>query len=152
MSNLAVNRKASFTYEFLQKFEGGLALTGSEVKSAKKGSIDLKASYLSIEKNELWVKNMHIAKYGPSGPMPDYDPTRQRKVLVHKKEIKQLLGKTQSRGLTIVPIRVYTKGDLVKIEFALARGKKKYEKRDSIKKRDVDRKIKEEIKKTRYGT
>jgi SsrA-binding protein len=95
---------------------------------------------------------MHIAKYAPAGPQPDYDPLRPRKVLVHKKELKQLQSKSQSDGLTIVPIRVYTKGDLVKIEFALARGKKSYEKRDSIKKRDVQRHMKEEMKKTRFGS
>jgi SsrA-binding protein len=152
MANLAVNRKASFNYELLDRFEGGLALTGGEVKSSKKGSVDMKGSYLSVEREELWIKNMHIAKYAPAGPQPDYDPLRPRKVLVHKKELKQLQSKSQSDGLTIVPIRVYTKGDLVKIEFALARGKKSYEKRDSIKKRDVQRHMKEEMKKTRFGS
>lgn len=152
MANLAVNRKASFSYEFLERFEGGLALTGAEVKAAKKGSIDMKGSYLSIENAELWVKNMHIGKYAAAGPQPNYDPLRTRKVLVHRKELKHLQGKSQADGLTIVPLRVYTKGDLVKIEFALARGKKNYEKRDSIKKRDVERRMKEEMKKTRFGT
>ena len=152
MANLAVNRKARFSYEFLDQFEGGLALTGAEVKAAKKGSIDMKGSYLSIEQGELWVKNMHIGKYGPAGPQPDYNPLRTRKVLVHRKELKLLQEKSQSDGLTIVPVRVYTKGDLVKIEFAVARGKKNYEKRDSIKKRDVERRMKEEMKKTRYGS
>ena len=151
MANLSVNRKATFNYELLDRFEGGLALTGGEVKASKKGSVDMKGSYLSVEREELWIKNMHIAKYAPAGPQPDYDPLRPRKVLVHKKELAQLQKKSQSDGLTIVPIRVYTKGDLVKIEFALARGKKNYEKRDSIKKRDVKRHMKEEMKRTRHG-
>lgn len=152
MANLSVNRKASFSYEFLVRFEGGLALTGAEAKASKKGSIDMKGSYLSIENEELWLKNMHIGKYAPAGAQTDYDPLRQRKVLVHRKELKSIQDETQKSALTIVPIRVYTKGDLVKIEFAIARGKKAYEKRDSIKKRDVDRHIKEEMKKKRFGS
>jgi len=152
MANLAVNRKARFSYELLEKFEGGLALTGGEAKSAKLGSIDMKGAYLSVIDGELWLKHLHIGPYTPAGPQPDYNPQRERKVLVHKKELKELQAKSQTAGLTIVPIRVYTKGDLVKLGFALARGKKIHEKRDSIKKRDIERRMKEEMKKTRFGS
>lgn len=152
MSILAINKKAKFDYEFIEQYEGGLVLTGAEVKAAKKGSVQLKGAFLDIKGQELWVKNMHIAHYAPAGVQDHYDPTRNRKVLVHRREIKKLIGKKEQEGLTIVPISVYTKGDLVKISFALARGKKKYEKRESIKKRDVDRQTREEMKKTRFGS
>ena len=98
------------------------------------------------------MKNMHIGKYAPAGKQEDYLPTRDRKILVRRQELKQLIGKKEAQGLTIVPIRVYTKGDLIKIEFSAARGKKKHEKREAIKKREVERKIKEEMKKTRFGS
>ena len=111
----------------------------------------MKGAFLSIENKELWIKNLYIGKYAPAGPQPDYKEKRNRKVLVHRKEINTLIGKKQAQGLTIVPIRVYTKGNLVKLEFATARGKRKYEKRDSIKKRDLDRQAREEMKKTRFG-
>ena len=152
MANLAENRQASYSYELLDQFEGGLALTGSEVKAAKQGSVHLKGAYLSFVNGELWVKLMHIAPYPAAGKQPNYDPLRARKVLIHRKEQKLLLGKTETAGLTIVPLRVYTKGDLVKLAFALARGKKAYEKRESIKTRDVKRHMAEEVKRTRFGT
>jgi SsrA-binding protein len=151
MGSLAINKRARFDYELLEHYEGGLALTGAEVKAIKKGSADMKGAFLSIENKELWIKNLYIGKYAPAGPQPDYKEKRNRKVLVHRKEINTLIGKKQAQGLTIVPIRVYTKGNLVKLEFATARGKRKYEKRDSIKKRDLDRQAREEMKKTRFG-
>lgn len=151
MPNLAVNKFAKSDYDLQETIEGGLMLTGAEVKSTKAGNIKLQGSFLSVEKDELYLKNAHIGKYRPAGVQEDYDPMRSRKVLIHRKEIKKIGDKKHSQGLTIVPIRVYTKGGLVKIEFALARGKKKHEKRESIKKRDVDRKIKEEMKRTRFA-
>lgn len=151
MPTLAVNKKAKFDYDLIEEFEGGLALEGAEVKAAKAGNIQLKGSFLSISNGELWIKNMHIGKYSPAGKQEEYDATRDRRVLCRKSEIKKLVGKKQAEGLTIVPIRVYTKGDLVKLGFAIAKGKKKYEKRESIKKRDVEKQIREDIKKTRHG-
>ena len=151
MSILATNKRAKFDYDLISEFEGGLVLSGAEVKSAKKGNMSLQGAFLSIIKNELWLRNAHIGKYAPAGEQKDYNPTQDRKVLVHKSEIKKMLGKKDSEGLTIVPIRVYTKGALVKISFALARGKRKHEKRDSIKKRDVEKRMKEEMKKTRFS-
>ncbi len=146
MSNLAVNKHVRSDYEFLEVFEGGLRLSGAEVKAAKKGNLNLKGSYISITKDELWIKNMHIGRYAPAGAQESYDPTADRKLLVHKRELKRLIGKTREKGLTIVPIRVYTKGALVKLEFALARGIAKHEKRDKIKKRDIEREMRRQAK------
>ncbi len=111
----------------------------------------MKGAFLSIVKNELWVKNLYIGKYAPAGSQDGYREKRDRKVLVHRREIKTLLGKKKAQGLTIVPIRVYMKGNLVKLEFAVARGKRKYEKRADIKKRDLDRHSREEMKKKRFA-
>lgn len=152
MPTLAINKRARFDYDFVEKYEGGLMLTGAEVKATKTGHVDIKGAFLSIQKEELWIKNMHIGKYAPAGAQEDYVPTRTRKVLVRRAELKQLIGKKQAQGLTLVPIRVYTKGDLVKLEFAVARGKKRHEKRETIKKRDTDRQIREEQKKTRFAS
>lgn len=146
MPKLAENKKARFDYEILETFEGGLVLTGAEVKSIKTGRMQLKGSFLHIRKGELWLKNAFIAKYGSAGPQPEYDPYQDRKVLVHAREIKKFIGKSQAEGLSLVPLSIYTKKDLIKIEFALARGKKKHEKRDTIKKRDVDRQMRERMK------
>lgn len=151
MPTLAINKRAKRDYELLDEYEGGLMLTGAEVKAAKKKNMHLRGAFLSIQRGELWIKNMHIGKYQPAGAQENYEPTRDRKVLVHKKELKELVGKKNAQGLTLVPIRVYTKGGLVKIAFATARGKKEYEKRASIKKRELDKQAREEMKKTRFG-
>lgn len=127
-------------------------LTGAEVKSVKAGHVQLKGSYLSIRNGEVWIRHMHISPYSKAGDLSGYDPTRDRKILLHRAEVVKLVEKQSADGLTIVPISVYTKRDLVKISFALARGKKKYEKRDAIKKRDVKRNIQQELKKTRFGS
>jgi SsrA-binding protein len=118
MPTLATNKRARSDYELNKQFEGGLVLTGAEVKATKKGSVHMRGSFMRVEDGELWLKNMHIGHYAPAGRSDDYEPTRDRKVLIHKKELKLLAGKSQTEGLTIVPIRVYTKGALVKIAFA----------------------------------
>jgi len=146
MPKLTLNKRARFDYDFLETFEGGLALTGAEVKAAKEGHVQLKGAFISIKDRELWLRNAYIAPYKPAGKQPNYDPDQDRKILVHRAELKRLIGKTQEAGLTIVPISLYTKARLVKLEFALARGKKKYEKRETIKKRDLDRKVREHLK------
>lgn len=142
MSTLATNARATHDFELLEKFEGGLELTGAEVKSAKNGSINLKGAFLMTRNGELVITGMHIGAYAPAGTAKPYNPTRDRKVLVHKREINKLRIKAEAERLTIVPVSVYTKGGLVKIGFALARGKRKFEKRDAIKKRDLDREVK----------
>ncbi len=146
MPTLAVNKRAGYDYDILDRFEGGLALTGPEVKSAKAGHIQLKGAFLHVRGGELWLKNAFITRYAPAGPQPGYDPSRDRKVLVHKRELGRVAGKVQAEGLTLVPISVYTRGNLVKIEFALARGKRQFEKREAIKKREVQRSLRERMK------
>lgn len=146
MPSLATNKRASHEYEYLQKFEGGLVLTGPEVKSIKNGQIQLQGAFLTIKGGELWLTNASVSKYGPAGEQPHYDARRSRKVLVKKKELRELIGKSQQQGLTIVPISVYTRGSLVKLEFVLARGRKQFEKREKIKKRDVERELRQRMK------
>jgi SsrA-binding protein len=146
MPSLATNKKARFDYEFLETFEGGLVLTGPEVKSVKKGSVQLQGSFLFLRSGELWLKHAHVAKYPAAGPQPSYDPQRDRKVLMHRRELSRLIGKLETKGYTLVPVSVYTKGDKIKLEFALGRGKKQFEKRDAIKKRDVERELKARMK------
>ncbi len=146
MPKLAINKKAKFDYEFIEEYEGGLELTGAEVKSAKAGHVQLKGAFVSLKDGEIWLRNAYISPYKPAGNQADYDPYRDRKILVHRRELNRLIGKTKEAGLTIVPFSLYTKGRIVKIGFALARGKKKFEKRETIKKRELDRQIREKLK------
>lgn len=138
---LAENKKALFDYEILEKYEAGLVLTGQETKSAKNGQINLKGSFITFHNGKPMATNLHISKYKPAGALPDYDPTRPREILLRKREIAYLQGKSMEKGLTIVPIRVYTKGRLIKMEVALARGKREFDKREAIKKRDLKKEI-----------
>lgn len=139
MPILAKNKRASFDYKILQTFEAGLMLLGHEVKSIKAGHISLKGSYVSFRGDGLYLIGAHVSKYKQAGTMDDYNATRERKILLKKKEIKYLLGKKQEGGLTLVPVKIYTKRSLIKIELALAEGKKKYDKREDLKKKDIDR-------------
>ncbi|MFA6410273.1 MAG: SsrA-binding protein SmpB [Candidatus Buchananbacteria bacterium] len=150
MPTLATNKKVLADYQVLEKFEAGLVLSGAEVKSVKNGQINLKGSYITINgKNEIWLIGAHIPAYKPAAAFQkDYQPTQSRKLLLHKKEIDQLKGRSQEKGLTIMPISVYTKGSLLKIELALVKGKKQYDKRESIKKREIDRQIRRKVKLT----
>ena len=146
MPDLATNKKALFDYDILEKFEAGLVLTGPEVKSVKEGQINLKGAYVTFHKNEGYLLNAYIAPYKPAGPRPDYDPYMSRKVLLRGKELRYLQGKSGEKALTIVPIRVYTKNRLVKVEIAVGRGRKSYDKRDVIKKRDLDKELRRDLK------
>jgi SsrA-binding protein len=141
MADLAQNRKALHDFEILETFEGGLVLTGAEVKSAKGGNVNLKGAFLLVERGQLILKGMHIGAYAPAGNLEAYNPTRDRVVLVNKKEIAKLQVKREIERLTIVPLSLYTARSLVKVKFALARGKKQFEKRESIKERDLDRDV-----------
>ncbi|MFA5946552.1 MAG: SsrA-binding protein SmpB [Patescibacteria group bacterium] len=141
MADLAQNRKALHDFEILETFEGGLVLTGAEVKSAKGGNVNLKGAFLLVERGQLILKGMHIGAYAPAGHLEAYNPIRDRVVLVNKKEIAKLQAKREIERLTIVPLSLYTARSLVKVKFALARGKKQFEKRDSIKQRDLDRDV-----------
>jgi len=142
MNLLAKNKRAYFDYEILEKFEAGISLTGQEVKSIKLGRISLKGSYVILKDKEVFLVGCHIPAYQPKNAPLDYNPERSRKLLLKKSEIKGLIGKTKIKGLTLVPLRVYTKRGIIKLEIALAKGKKKADKRELIKKREAEREIK----------
>jgi SsrA-binding protein len=139
---LIQNKKAYFNYEILDKIEAGIELLGFEVKSLKKGQGSLEGSHITVRGGEVFVINMQIPPYQPANTPESYDPTRNRRLLVTKKEAERLSKEESQKGLTIVPLSVYNKGRKLKLEVAIVRGKKKYDKRESIKKRDVDREIK----------
>jgi len=141
MADIVTNKRAVFDYELQKKFEAGLMLTGAEVKSIKTGHISLKGSFVTMHGGELFLTNANISPYPFAKTAIAYDPTRSRKLLVRKSEIASLIGKLQTKGLTLVPLRVYTKKRLIKLEFALAQGKKAHDKRDSIGKRESKRRI-----------
>ena len=147
MPTLAKNKNALFSFEVLEKFEAGIKLTGPEVKAVKNSSLNLKGSYVSFVKNEPFLVNAYISPYKPAAAVQmTYDPNRPRKLLLRKKEIDLLRGKAQAGGLTIVPLTVYTKDALIKVGIALVRGKKLHDKRESIKKRDVQRDLQRRMK------
>ncbi|HAJ44531.1 MAG: SsrA-binding protein [Candidatus Azambacteria bacterium GW2011_GWE1_42_9] len=146
MVTFAENRKARFNYEILETFEAGLVLSGPEVKSIKNGRMNLAGCYINIHDGELYLIGASIAPYQPKNQPADYDPARSRKLLLHKKEIMSLLGKIQQKGLTLVPLKVYNKGRRIKLEFAIVRGKKKYDKRAVISKRESKRNIERSLK------
>jgi SsrA-binding protein len=144
--DVATNRNASHKYEFLDKLECGVVLQGTEVKALRDGSAQLKDGYARIEQGELWLHNVHIPPYGPAA-RDNHEPERPRKLLANRREIERLMGKTAERGLTLVPTRIYFKGPRAKVEIALARGKDRFDKRQSLKakdqRRDMDRALRE---------
>lgn len=135
---IATNKKAFHDYQILENFEVGVKLIGPEVKSIKAGDMSLKESFVHIEQGELYIKNMHVGAYKPA-KLVDYNPTRNRKLLANKKEISLLAAKLDQKGLSIIPTKVYLKNSFVKIEIALAKGKKKWDKREDLKKKDLMR-------------
>ena len=139
------NRKARFDYELLDKYEAGIALTGTEIKSIRQGNCNLKDSYVVIRKNEAYIINMNISQY-KEGNIFNHDEVRTRKLLLHKKEILKLNDKIKINGYTLIPVRLYFKKNKVKIEVAVARGKKTYDKREAIKERDINRDIRKRLK------
>lgn len=144
--SLIDNKKAYFDYDITQKYEAGIELLGFEVKSIKKGQGSLLGSYVIIRGDEAFVMNMQIPPFQPSNTPSDYNPERSRKVLLSKKEIKELKEIDKQKGLTIVPIMVYNKGRKLKIEIGVARGKKRFDKRNTIKERETDIEIRREFK------
>jgi len=139
------NRKASFDYQILNKFEAGMVLSGAEVKSIKNGHLKLEESFVRFKDNEAWLFNAHVHPYAFS-KNKDYDPLRPKKLLLHKKELLKLRQNSEQKNLTIVPISCYIEHNKIKLKIALARGKRKYEKRRSIKKRDLQREVENKIK------
>ena len=145
MPTLAVNKRARYDYEINKTYEAGIVLLGYEVKSIKTGHISLKGAYVTIKINnkqqEAYLTNAFIPLYKKATTIESYDTERPRKLLLKKKEIEHLIGKKKEQGLTLIPIKIYTKHNLIKLEFGIGRGKKKYDKRETIKKRDVERQI-----------
>jgi SsrA-binding protein len=142
--DVASNRQASWRYHLLERYEAGLALTGTEVKALRASGAQLKDSYAVIRDGEAWLIGCYIPPYGPAN-RGNHDPERDRKLLLHRSEIERLIGKTQERGLTLIPTRIYFSGSRAKVELALARGKDRYDKRDSIRRREVQREIEREL-------
>lgn len=141
---LATNRKAQFEYLLLEKYEAGLVLQGSEIKSIRAGQVSLAQSYVRIDGGEAWLMNAHIAPYDEASRF-NHDPLRPRKLLLHKSEIHKLWEKVSQKGVTIVPLRLYLKNGKAKVEIAVARGKKLHDKRETIAKRDQEREIERQI-------
>jgi SsrA-binding protein len=142
--DVATNRYASYRYELLDKLETGIVLQGTEVKSLRAGQVQLKDGYASIRDGELWLNNVHIAPYGPAS-RENHEPERPRKLLAHRREIERLIGRINERGLTLVPTRVYFNGSHAKVEIALARGKDRFDKRETIKAKDQRRDVEREL-------
>lgn len=146
MSHYAENRKARFDYEILEKFEAGIELLGTEVKSVRGGRMSLEGAFVIVRGGEAYIINSNIPPYQVANTPKDYDPLRNRKLLLTKKEITELAGNEKNKSLTIVPISVYNKNRKIKVEIALVKGKKKYDKRETTKKRETDREIRRTLK------
>jgi SsrA-binding protein len=144
--DVATNRQASYRFNLLERFECGIVLTGTEVKSLRDGKAQLKDSYAVVRDGEVWLMGLYIPPYGPAS-RDNHDPERARKLLLHRSEIERLLGKTRERGLTLVPTRIYFSGERsrAKVELALAKGKDLYDKREAIRKRDMTRDVQREL-------
>lgn len=145
--DIAVNRAAFHEYEVIEKIESGIVLEGGEVKSAREGGINLKESFCMVQNGELFVKNMHIRLYDKSSAFSTRNPRRDRKLLVHKEELVRLKSKVEQKGLTLIPLKLYTKGSLIKIELGLCRGKHTFDKKRDLKEKDILKQSQREIKK-----
>jgi SsrA-binding protein len=148
--DVASNRQARYRFNLLERFECGIVLTGTEVKSLREGKAQLKDSYATVRDGEVWLLGLYIPPYGPAS-RANHDPERPRKLLLHRSEIERLVGKTRERGLTLVPTRIYFSGERsrAKVELALARGKDLYDKRETIRKREMTRDVQRELREAR---
>jgi SsrA-binding protein len=142
--DVATNRKASHKYEFVEKFEAGIQLHGSEVKSLRDGQVQIADAYATLEDGEVWLRGVHIPPYAPAS-INNHEPDRARKLLLHRYEIERLIGRLQRKGFTLVPTRIYFKGPRAKVELAVARGKEQRDRRREIRDRDVQREIEREL-------
>ena len=140
MADVATNRQASYRYHLMDKWEAGMVLTGTEVKSLRDGKAQLKDGYATVYNGEVWLHNVHIAPY-PQATRENHEPERPRKLLMHRREIERLIGKTKEKGLTLVPTRIYFSGGRAKVEIALAKGKDQFDKRQALKERDSKREM-----------
>jgi len=148
IKTVATNRKAYHNYHVQDSIEAGIALTGTEIKSIRAGRVSLRDAYVRPEAGELWLLNAHIARYEP-GSYLSHEPTRRRKLLLHRKQIDNLTSQIQEKGITLVPLKLYVKDSIAKVEVALAKGKKLYDKRESITRREAEREIGRIIKRKR---
>ena len=142
--DLAVNRQASHYYHLLEKFEAGIELSGTEVKSIREGKLNLKDAYAIVRKGEAWLLDCHISSYA-AGSYMNAPPLRERKLLLHRREIDKLMGRTREKGLTLIPTRVYLKNNFIKCEIALAKGKTVWDQRETIRRRTIDRETAQDI-------
>jgi len=142
---ITVNKKAYHDYHIEESYEAGLALKGSEIKSIRMGSVNIRDAYAKAENGELWLFNSHISAY-QAGGFNTHEPDRKRKLLMHRKQIAELAAQTNQKGLTLVPLRIYIKNGIAKMEIGLGRGKKQYDKRDAIAKRETDREVERALK------
>jgi SsrA-binding protein len=147
-ANIAENRKARHDFHLLESFEAGIALMGTEVKAIREGRVNLRDSYARVEDGEVFLYNVNISPYSHRGYV-DHEPLRRRKLLLHRQEIRKLIGKTVERGMTLVPTRLYFKNGRVKVEVCLAKGKKEFDKRETIKRREADRETRAAVKSRR---
>jgi SsrA-binding protein len=150
VKNIATNRKAAHDYDLEDRFEAGIVLTGSEIKSIRAHQVSLKEAHVQIDSNGVWLVNAHIAPYDPANQF-NHDPRRRRKLLLHKREISNLYDQVRQRGFTIIPTRLYLKSGLAKVEIALAKGKRKYDKRRELAKKAADRDIERALSRKRRG-
>jgi SsrA-binding protein len=146
MKQIAYNRSAAFEYFIEEKYEAGIVLEGAEVKSLRKGNCNLKDSFCFIRNGEVQLKNMHIAVYDKAGAFNSKDSKRDRKLLLHKREIDKIVGKINTKGMTLVPISLYFKDNLIKVEVALCRGKQTFDKKETVKQRDLKRDVDRQLK------
>jgi len=146
--NVAENRKAHHDYHLLETFEAGLVLLGTEVKAIREGRVNLRDSFARVEDGEVFLYNVNISSYSHRG-YADHEPLRRRKLLLHREEIRKLIGKTVEKGMTLVPVRMYFKDGRVKVAVSLAKGKKEYDKRETMKRRETDRETRAAVKSAR---
>lgn len=144
LKNFALNRQAAHFYHFLEKFEAGIELKGTEVKSIREGKVNLKDGYAMVKGDQAWLINCHVSTYG-SGSYLNHDPLRDRRLLLHRQEIEKLASRTQEKGLTLVPVRLYLKGNRIKCEIALAKGKKVFDRRETERRRTINRETEQAI-------
>ena len=142
---VVTNRKAYHDYHLQDNVEAGIALTGTEIKSIRSGRVNLREAFIRPEADELWLLNAHIARY-EQGSYLSHEPTRPRKLLLHRKQIDNLISKVQEKGFTLVPVKLYIKEDIAKVEIALAKGKRQYDKREAITRRETERELRRVIK------
>jgi SsrA-binding protein len=147
-SNIAENRKAYHDFHLLETFEAGVVLLGTEVKAIREGRVNLRDSFARVEDGEVFIYNMNVSPYSHRG-YADHEPLRRRKLLLHRDEIRKLIGRTVEKGMTLVPVRMYFKNGRVKVAVSLAKGKKEYDKRETVKRREADRETRAAIKERR---